>query len=369
MLAVDAFVPAVAASGLAGSRIAVPTRPLESSEWTPLLAAVRAQRLTGMLARTLANGAFPVTPAQRDDVRRAEMEAARVALFLDRVLIDVSDRLRAAEIEHRVLKGAALAHTMYPDPAMRHYGDVDVLVRGSRLDDAVSVLLGAGGIRRYQEPRPGFLARFGKGVAIVRPDGFEVDIHRTFVSGPLGLTIQLDDLFATETRFSLAGRTVLGLGREEAFIQTCYHAALGSTPPRMVPLRDVVQLALFSDLDTDRVQRLCVRWRAHAVVAKALRLAWKEFDLADSTGLSAWAKAYRPTRRERHMLRAYESNTDRYARQAAAALMTVPGVRARAAYGLAMLLPSRPYLDERDGRYLKRLRRGVRTARHTEIGR
>ena len=38
--------------------------------------------------------------------------------------------------------------------------------------------------RESAEPRPGFDRRFGKGVCLVRPDGVQVDLHRTLAAGP-----------------------------------------------------------------------------------------------------------------------------------------------------------------------------------------
>ena len=82
------------------------------------------------------------------------------------------------------------------------------------------------------EPRPGFDSRFSKGAAFTMPGGRDIDLHRTFVSGPFGLSVDLGGLFATSTPFVVGGRRLLGLGRTERFLHACYHAALGRGTPR-----------------------------------------------------------------------------------------------------------------------------------------
>ena len=90
---------------------------------------------------------------------------------------------------------------------------------------------GSGAFGRTRELRPGFDREFGKDV-LIRINGIELDIHRTFVTGPFGLTIPLEQLFASATPFAVGGRTLHALGGEEMFLQACYNAALGDRPVR-----------------------------------------------------------------------------------------------------------------------------------------
>jgi hypothetical protein len=48
----------------------------------------------------------------------------------------VVEALRAAGIESIVLKGAALAATVYPEPGLRNFADIDILVQADRLREA-----------------------------------------------------------------------------------------------------------------------------------------------------------------------------------------------------------------------------------------
>ncbi len=196
-----------------------------------------------------------------------------MALFLERALIEVWQTFASTGIAARVLKGPAVAHTGYPDPSMRGFGDIDVLVSSDDFDRALFHLAAGGATRRYPEPRAGFTKRFGKGVAMLRTDGYEIDLHRTFVAGPYGLLIDLGSLFAKSTPFTIAGRVLLGLEREAQFVGACYHAVLGSARPRLVPLRDVLQIALANPFSFERARELWTDWHGGAVVALAVRQA------------------------------------------------------------------------------------------------
>ncbi|MCP6423258.1 nucleotidyltransferase family protein, partial [Klebsiella pneumoniae] len=86
--------------------------------------------------------------------------------------------------------------TAYPSPALRSYGDIDLLVRAGQLAAAVDALAGAGAHRHHAEAHAGFDRRFAKAVGLTGPHGVAIDLHRTLVVGPAGFLIDLDDLFA-----------------------------------------------------------------------------------------------------------------------------------------------------------------------------
>jgi hypothetical protein len=354
-----ALVVSVASYGLTGTEPAIGRAPLDDDGWRQLVAVVTAQRLSGLLARAVADGALPTTAAQRDEVHRLERAAAATSLALERVLLEVADRLDAEGIDHRVLKGPALAHGVYAEPSWREFGDVDVLVPSEAFDDALALLLRDGGRRRFLEPRPRFTRRFGKGVAIERADGFEVDLHRTFVSGPYGMTVRLPSLFEQPTPFVLGDRTLLGLGTVDRFIHACFHVALGSVGPRLVPTRDVAELLLHAPPPFEAARDRWERWRAGAVVARGITLARDTFDLTAPSPYLEWASAFRPTAAEQRTIGLYLGRSERYHRQVLPTLRVIPRATDKARFALALLFPSREYLAQREGAYRARLRRAV----------
>ncbi len=358
-ITVDPRLSALAAFGLTGCRRPLPSAPLEPAEWSQLLGDVVHERLVGMLSAAILAGSFPVTDAQFDAVAALHTETAVVNLLLERLLVHTVDHFTVEGVDARVLKGPALAHLDYDDPSQRGFADIDVLVRTADFDAAVSLLEQVGGRRRVPELRPGFDSRFGKGATMVMPDGLEVDLHRTFVAGPLGLTIDLDGLFEGSAPFMLANRKLEALPREERFLQACFGTGLGRPSP-LHALRDVVQFALCEELDVERVSDLARHWQAQAVVARAVNLAWATFDLADAVPLSGWARLYRAERTELRVLDAYVGGDQSYTRQALAAIRVIPRRRDQLAYARALLFPEREHLAARRTSRLGHLRHGTR---------
>ena len=178
---------AVAAYGLPGTLTELPATPMPDSAWQQLLTDVRVHRLTGHLVHALLDGAFPAVDGQVQEAALAHAHAMTSALVLESVLLDAAAVLAAAGIQIRVLKGSASAHLDYRDPALRSFGDVDLLVRSNDVDEAVRILRQSGYERRYPQPRAGFDARFAKSVTLFSSEGHEIDLHRTLVLGPLGL--------------------------------------------------------------------------------------------------------------------------------------------------------------------------------------
>jgi hypothetical protein len=350
---------AVAGYGLSGAPLALPRGSLDERTWTVVLADAAREHVTGHLVQALDDGAFPATDTQWAEAIEHHERALGLDLVLERLLLASVAELDAAGIPTRVLKGPAVAHTVYPEPGRRSFADVDLLVPAQHYDGAIGLLCRDGARRRYPEPRRGFDRRFGKGVCLESRDGLELDLHRTFVAGPFGLAVDNEALFATSWPFSLGGRVLEGLDPEARFVHACFHASLGDVEPRLVALRDVAQMLLHSTLDAHRVQELCRRWRCGIVVQRATQVAWETFGIAVSPELVRWAQHYLPSEFERRALRAYVGPDRSYARQAVAGLYAVRGIRAKAAYAGALLVPTAAYVRARDGSYLRRVGRAV----------
>ncbi len=358
----DALVALVAAEGLP-RRAPPPAVTLDDLAFASLLDAATRERITGHLDRALEAGWLGASAAQREEALRRHEAALSIDLILERLLVDTSTLLTQARIRHRALKGPVVARTAYPDPALRSFGDVDILVDGAHFDAAVAHLEREGGHARYREPRRNFTARFGKGVCVVTSNGLEIDLHRVFVAGPFGLAIEPADLFADPDDIEIGDRTVPAPNANVRFLHACYHVAL--TSPRLTATRDVAQIATLTDLDVDHVLALAARWRGRAVVQRALQLTRIRL-AADFAGpLYDWATRYRPDRFERAALRPYTSSSRSYATQMAVGVWALRGFRPRVDYAAALLLPDRTYLREREGSYIKRWVRAIEIGRRS----
>ena len=135
-----------------------------------LVAQARREGLVPLLARGVRSSGGDGWPA----AVRSELEAAlsdQVALeHLQRLEIArVLDGLASAGVRPLLMKGAALAYSVYPDPVLRPHDDIDLLIRESdrrRTDKALAALgyialTEGGGWLSFSQAHFGFTDRFG----------------------------------------------------------------------------------------------------------------------------------------------------------------------------------------------------------------
>jgi hypothetical protein len=343
---------AVASSGL-GAAPVDPRSVLDPDRWPALVDRIRADRLEGLLS-LYATDSGVATERQLDQSRELHTAAALLAVHLEQRLLEVAALFDEHAIDFRVLKGPAHAHLLYPEPALRSFGDIDLLVRGDRIGEAVRLLTELGGRRRFPELRPGYDRRFTKGVAVVLPGGDEIDLHRTLAPGPFGLALDPGELFEREQAFELGGRCLPAMDPADQLLHSCYHAALGRAEPNIVALRDVAQSVERPGLHVGTALERAVRWRGRIVVASSVALAAGMFGLAADMPIVEFAERYRPDRTETRWLATYHGSARTTANQALASMQALPGWRERGAYAVAVAIPTTR------GSIPHRWRRGIR---------
>jgi putative nucleotidyltransferase-like protein len=331
---------------------------ISSEVWPPLIATVYDQRLTGFAVAAAESGWLTLASGQAEELLERHRDAMLQVLALERHLVTLSAALEDAGVEMVLLKGSALAHTVYPDPSWRPFADLDFLVRGQDFQRACEVLADRGFNRALPEPRARFDVRFGKAAELTGPGGLMVDLHRTLVVGPFGLWIDLDELFAGTAPFSLGGRILRRLDDTSLFLHACVHASLGWWPPRLMPVRDVAQVVSYANVDWDLVVERTRRWRLAAVVRHAFETAAQT--LGTSSPIEAKSVlAMEPRRKERRALDAYITNRRGRGATATSTLRAIPGLGAKVAYMRALLFPNRDFLVVRQPgghpSYLRRL--------------
>lgn len=367
MSAVADLLRGVAAYGLPTERDRFPTRPLGDSAWRELTSHVRWQRVTHLLARSVTRGAMPATDAQVDDAIRTDEEAIVTALRLERMLLDVATLLDREGVPFRVLKGPAVAHLDYPEPVWRGFGDIDLLIRPDDLDQVIQLLSERGFSRRFPQPRAGFDRRFTKSVSLTSPDGDEVDLHRTLTVGGYGYRIDVRTLWELPgSTFRLGTSQLTALGREERFLHACYHAVLGNVPPRLSPLRDIAQILINGDVDSDRTLMLAEAWRGTAVLAHAVATTQRTLSVQLNDQLSEWAAAFVAPPKDRRELARATSPGYTFTAQALDVLRAIRGTRQRAAYLFALAFPHRSYVQGRHSGFTARARHALSEIHRTK---
>jgi hypothetical protein len=170
----------------------------------------------------------------------------RFSAELARILRHFADH----EIPALAHKGPALAQLLYGDPAIRQFGDLDVLVRAADVPDARSALKELG-----YEPRMELAARQEK--AYLR-SGYEyvfglstepnlLELQWQILPRFYAIKFDMEALFRRLVEIELDGARHRTLGKEDLMLVLCVHAAKHEWA-QLAMLRDIAALGRF-DLD------------------------------------------------------------------------------------------------------------------------
>lgn len=273
--AADAVLVVAARHGLG-----MPVEPVAvDGEAATVAARARFDHFSGFLARAVLDGVVIADDSLQSVVLADWHRQLLTCVRLEALAVRTAELLHTARIRWRLTKGAALAHLDYPDPSVRTFGDVDIVVHPDDWPDAFGLLTSAGGYRREVPTLPGgYDARYGKGATLTTPEGLEVDLHRRFAIGRFGVTSRMEELFGAADAVELAGRSLPVLDPPGRLLHACFHATLGGFR-RLRAFRDVAQLLLVSGVDWETTFGMARGWRAEPVVARAVQDTWERLGL------------------------------------------------------------------------------------------
>jgi hypothetical protein len=145
-----------------------------------------------------------------------------------------------------VLKGAALAETVYHNLALRPMYDVDLLVRESDVAAALAVFAGCGCTpvepQRIHAFRNGFLHSLVLHRA-AGPTVLEVEVHRTLIDAPSHRRVLALQWFWDHTAQARVGKVpAMVLAPEAQLLHLCAHARLHHQGDELLWLHDIAEL-------------------------------------------------------------------------------------------------------------------------------
>lgn len=324
-LVVDHFVRWVAAPG--ATTCTMPD--LADDAWERALVSVRAHRLQGLLDQRARQAPDRFDPVRRDAIRRERALAHAVTLRVDATMADATSVLARHGIEPIVLKGAGHASVLYDTPGLRPFVDLDLLIHPRDFPAAVDRLLAAGCVRRAGGASPAWEQHHTKSVTLRHPSGCAIDVHRTIIGGPYGVRIDPDELFRQRRRCVVAGVDTHVLGLEHMALHVCISALLADATPKLIALRDVVQMASRRDLDAASLAHAARRWMLTSVVRDAVRIAHLTLGVETPRWVDTALPAHRTSLRESVARWSYGGVSHRWRRQTVCATLFVPGLRAK----------------------------------------
>ena len=269
----------------------------------------RNDRLSGLLASAVADGEIALAGS---DSCGSEIElinddwhsALDACVLLEALLVRTAGRLDDVGARWLLSKGPALAHLDYPDPALRVFADIDIVVHGDDWEKVLDVF----GVDRVRLRRTlAFVERFGKGLTVT-VDDMEVDLHLRFAIGRFGMLCRMRECFEAPESIQLAGRQIWVPAVEYRLLHACYHACLGGAA-ELRAFSDVARLALRSPGTLSRTWQVAGAWGVEAVVAAAITETWARLDLPPDHDVVRSARDVDQRRIDRKALAVFESHT------------------------------------------------------------
>jgi len=221
--------------------------------WPDLVAVARREHLAPLLHAALdgtagPSGAVPhaVRAVLARDAARAAASGARAYVELAGVL----NALGAAGVRAALLKGVALARFTYGDPAMRPFGDLDLLIRPGDERAAVDALQRQG----YVPTAPG---RGGHEQCCIDPSWrrLPVDLHVDYAEAFHGVRVDHATVFARATEITVDGASALLPSPEDTLLCLAvqFVRELWDCRPRLRYLCDVGAVLAHHPVDWDYV--------------------------------------------------------------------------------------------------------------------
>ncbi len=199
---------------------------LRSADWARLLVLAEEHGVAGHLAACLRGLEENLVPPE---VRQTLVDRQRAQIFftlrLTADLFRILDRFNSEGIGALVVKGPVLAVQAYGDPAMRSYGDLDLLVRQRDIRRATELLSAAG----FAAAVPLSAIDAGKipgQYLFSKPDSkLIVELHNDLTLRYFPRRLPLEDFFARQIRVRLDAREAPALSVEDELVLICIHGA------------------------------------------------------------------------------------------------------------------------------------------------
>jgi len=141
------------------------------------------------------------------------------ALLLTGELARLLKGLEAQGIPAIPFKGPALAVQLYNDPALRHFDDLDIIVRPDDFPAAKTYLLSIGYLFREAHPFHETFSQFRGGIESI------VELHWDVMDEDFPLRLDLTGIWARRVPLPLGGAQTSALAPEDLLLLLCAHGS------------------------------------------------------------------------------------------------------------------------------------------------
>jgi hypothetical protein len=282
-----------------------PLAPLESlDEWSGLLNFLRANWIIPFVYRKIGSLPPECRPPETitDEMRQAFLISVVRSLHMERQLGEITEAFREQGIRVLVLRGPALAFSLYPDPAMRPSSDLDLLVMPEQVIQARSVLESLSYTcmaKRFEVARD-----FFREECFVHQNNqgnkFPVDLHwvhwelHPFFKG--SKEVDIHDLFQRAWKVETPTLAFETLHPVDYLIHSAIHLVMiHRMEMRLSWIYDTALLAQHLQVsdDWETLQERSVAWRARLPLEQCLKMAqaWAGLELPEGfDDFSTWPR-------------------------------------------------------------------------------
>jgi hypothetical protein len=255
--------------------------------WAAVLELGQEHGVQGMLAKRLEDESYAGVPTAVREKLRGRMRAQQIfTLSLTAELFRVLDDFAVAHLDVIPVKGPVISQIAYGDPAMRSFGDLDLLLRQQDMPAAIERMQACG----FTPDFPVETVRNGKIPGEYRfrksDSGLLVELHteKTFRHYPLPMRI--DEMIARRRIVLLDGRGVPALSVEDEIVFDCVHGGKDFWE-RLMWVSDVAAIATgCAQMDWEKALRFAHVVEAEGMLHTGLRLAADVFALKLPTGIA-----------------------------------------------------------------------------------
>ncbi len=240
-----------------------------------LLQLAQSEGVGALLHEALAfDPAAPAAPGLRERLARSVFDASARDLLRKRELERVLALFARAGLEPIVLKGWALAHLLYPQPALRPSLDVDLMVPAAARPAAAALLLAEGYDTTTFQGGDLVNAQASYWRDLAPGARLTVDLHWRISTSPLFAHVLTHDwLRPRAQRIPALGPSACGPAFADALVHACVHRApLGERADRLVWLYDIHLLTRrLDEQGWTEFAGLAARHRLRAICLDALQ--------------------------------------------------------------------------------------------------
>ena len=234
---------------------------LKVQDWHSLMQQAEQEGLTPLLNKHLDESGSVLPAGVRRSLHLSCKHHHHQAEMRTQVLHEVLALLQRNNIETLLLKGIALACTLYPDPGLRPMRDIDLLFRPEDAQRAHDLMKACG---------------FAQAEAVIPPDHFHlpplyrqagkmsicIEIHRGLYPNcpPYYPEVDFDRLFQTGYRFTIGDSEAVAFADEEMLhylYQHGFHAPLTYEPYKLINAADLIGFIekYYNSLDWERIEK------------------------------------------------------------------------------------------------------------------